>query len=35
MEEKLVIASYPNELLNQRTEILNVCQRKKVWLFDR
>ena len=31
MEEKLAIASYnnPNELLNQRSEILNVCRLKK------
>ena len=30
MEEKLVIASYdnPNELLNQRSEIPDVCRHK-------
>ena len=30
-EEKLAIDSYnnPNELLNQRSEILNVCRYKK------
>ena len=32
MEEKLAIASYnnPNELLNQGSEIFNVCKRKKI-----
>ena len=37
MEKKLGIASYnnPNELLNQKLEILNVCRHKKGWLFGR
>ena len=31
MEEKLAIVSYnnPNELLNQRSEIFNVCMHRK------
>ena len=34
MEEKLAIAFYynPNELLNQKSEILNVCRHKKSWV---
>ena len=37
MEEKLAITSYnnPNELINQRSEMLNVCRHKKSWLLDR
>ena len=36
-EEKVVIASYnsPNKLLNQKSEIFNVCRHKKGWLFGR
>ena len=37
MEEKLVITSNnnPNELLNQRSEILNDCRHSKIWLLGR
>ena len=35
MEEKRAIISYnnPNELIEQMSEILNVCRHKKSWLF--
>ena len=35
LEEKLAIASYnnSNELLNQKSEILNVCRYKNIWLL--
>ena len=34
MEEKLTIAMYnkPKELLNQRSEIFNICRYRKNWL---
>ena len=37
MEEKLAIASHnrPNELLNQRSEILNVCWHRKSCLLGK
>ena len=38
MAENLVIASYnnPNELLNQKSEMLNACRhKKKPWLLSR
>ena len=37
MEEKLAIVSNnnPNELLNPRSEILNICRHKKSWLLGR
>ena len=36
MEEKLTIATYdrPKELLNQRSEIFNICRQKKNWLIS-
>ena len=37
MEEKLAVVSYnnPNELLNQRSEILNFCRHKNAWLHGK
>ena len=36
MEEKLTIATYniPKELLNQRSELFNICRHRKNWLIS-
>ena len=37
MEEKLTIATYnkPKELLNQRSEVFNICRHRENWLISR